>query len=100
MTEINASEDGAEPLGEAPEVTSSVVGGPRVRRRAGSLDDHKVEVINADETLLTVLVYPDGSVRFRSNQPRQWVAETLQVLADSVRAQAAREDYESDEADA
>ncbi|QBI97986.1 hypothetical protein SEA_ZILIZEBETH_52 [Mycobacterium phage Zilizebeth] len=92
MSTINASEDGAEPLGEAPEVTSSAIGGPRARRRAGSLDNRKVEVINADETLLTVLVYPNGGVRFRSNQPRRWVAETLQVLADSVRAQAEREE--------
>ncbi|WNO26641.1 hypothetical protein SEA_JUNIORMINT_53 [Mycobacterium phage Juniormint] len=92
MSTINASEDGAEPLGEAPEITGAAVGRPRARRRAGSLDDRQVEVINADETVLTVLVYPNGGVRFRSNQPRQWGAETLQVLADSVRAQAEREE--------
>ncbi|AJF40408.1 hypothetical protein SEA_NECROPOLIS_51 [Mycobacterium phage Necropolis] len=87
MSTINASEDGAEPLGEAPEITGAAVGRPRARRRAGSLDDRQVEVINADETVLTVLVYPDGKVRFRSNQPREWVAETLQTLADSLRSQ-------------
>ncbi|QFG11120.1 hypothetical protein PBI_QUEENHAZEL_49 [Mycobacterium phage QueenHazel] len=91
MSTINASEDGAEPLGEAPEVTSSAIGGPRARRRAGSLDDRRVEVINADETVLTVLVYPDGNVRLRTDQPQSWVIETLQTLADSLRERADRE---------
>ncbi|ADU15945.1 hypothetical protein TAJ_74 [Mycobacterium phage Taj] len=87
---MNASEDGLEPLGEAPDITPAATG-QRARRRAGSIDDRRVEVINADETVLTVLVYPNGAVRFRSNQPRQWVAETLQRLADSLRERADRE---------
>ncbi|AKU45049.1 hypothetical protein QUICO_76 [Mycobacterium phage Quico] len=87
---MNASEDGLEPLGEAPDITPAATG-QRARRRAGSIDDRRVEVINADETVLTVLVYPDGNVRLRTDQPQSWVIETLQRLADSLRERADRE---------
>lgn len=58
---------------------------------AGSLDGRKVEVIDTDDTVLAILVYPDGKVRFRTDQPLSWVAETLQTLTDSVIAKAKRE---------
>ncbi|AER47720.1 hypothetical protein DORI_71 [Mycobacterium phage Dori] len=57
----------------------------------GSMDDRKVEVIDTDETVLAILVYPDGQVRFRTDQPLSWVAETLQTLTDSVLAKIKRE---------
>ncbi|MBU8824154.1 DUF7433 family protein [Mycolicibacterium goodii] len=55
------------------------------------MDDRKVEVIDTDETVLAILVYPDGQVRFRTDQPLSWVAETLQTLTDSVLAKIKRE---------
>ena len=85
---VNASEDGLEPLGEAPDITSTANYRPRARRRAGSLDDRQVEIIDTTETVLAVVVYPDGRTRFRTDQPLSWVAETLQILTDSVRARA------------
>ncbi|AIT14559.1 hypothetical protein SEA_SMURPH_51 [Mycobacterium phage Smurph] len=84
---VNASEDGLEPLGEAPDITSTANHRPR-SRRAGSLDDRQVEIIDTNETVLAVLVYPDGHTRLRTDQPLSWVAATLQILTDSVRARA------------
>lgn len=57
----------------------------------GSLDDRQVEVVDTDDTVLAILVYPDGRVRFRTDQPLPWVAETLQTLTDSVLAKMERE---------
>ncbi|WAA19773.1 hypothetical protein SEA_SHWETA_52 [Mycobacterium phage Shweta] len=88
---VNASEDGLEPLGEAPDITSTANYRPRARRRAGSLDDRQVEIVDTDETVLAILVFPDGKVRFRTDQPLAWVAETLQTLTDSVLAKIERE---------
>lgn len=59
----------------------------------GSLDDRKIEVIDvADETVLAIVVYPDGRTRFQSDQPLEWVAEVLQRLTDSVVAKIANGD--------
>ncbi|AJA43364.1 hypothetical protein VC60_gp63 [Mycobacterium phage Sbash] len=88
---MNASEDGLEPLGEAPDITSTANYRPRARRRAGSLDDRQVEIVDTDETVLAILVYPDGKVRFRTDQPLTWVAVTLQTLTDSVLPKINRE---------
>lgn len=55
----------------------------------GSLDDRQVEIIDTNDTVLAILVYPDGNVRFRTDQKLEWVAETLQTLTDSVRARIA-----------
>jgi hypothetical protein len=57
---------------------------------SGSLDDQQVEIVNVgQETVLAILVYPDGKVRFNTRESIEWVAETLQTLADSVRAKIA-----------
>ena len=56
----------------------------------GSLDATPPKIVNVTrETVLTVMVYPDGRVQFVSNQPPEWVAETLQRLTDSVKAKIA-----------
>lgn len=51
---------------------------------SGSLDDHQVKVVNAtDETVLTAMVFPNGSATILSNQPPEWVATALRQMADS-----------------
>lgn len=73
---MDASDDGDEPLGEAPEIV-------------GSLDNRTIEFVDTRDTVLAVVVFPDGTVRFRTDQPLPWVAETLQTLTDSVHAKIA-----------
>lgn len=57
----------------------------------GSLDDQNIEVVDTRETVLALLVYPNGDVRFQSSQPKAWVAETLQRITDTVKADVAEE---------
>ncbi len=59
-------------------------------RDGGSLDGRKVEVIDTNDTVLAILVYPDGTVRFQTNQTDEGVAATLQTLTDSVLAKISR----------
>lgn len=46
-----------------------------------SLDGRKVEVIDTEDTVLTVLVYPDGTIRLQTNQKMDWVVDMLQRIA-------------------
>jgi hypothetical protein len=51
---------------------------------SGSMDDREVHVVNAtQETVLTVLVYPDGKSVVLSNQSKEWVADVLRRLANT-----------------
>lgn len=50
----------------------------------GSMDDRQVHVVNASqETVLTVMVYPDGRTMILSDHPKEWVAWVLRQLADT-----------------
>ncbi len=50
---------------------------------SGSLDNQSVEIVDVNETVLAVLMYPDGRCRINSvNSDRQWVAEMLRRVAD------------------
>ena len=51
---------------------------------SGSMDDREVHVVNAgEETILTVLVYPDGKTVVLSDHPGDVIAYMLRQLADT-----------------
>ncbi len=53
----------------------------------GSHDNKPPRIVDVKrETLLAILVYPDGRVHFSSSQPEEWVVETLQRITDAQRA--------------
>lgn len=56
----------------------------------GSQDDNPPRIVDTRETLLAILVYPDGRVHFSSNQSHAWVADTLQRITDAQKARATR----------
>ena len=55
----------------------------------GSKDNQRVEIVDAADTVLTVMIYPDGRTKIVTSQSRSWVLETLRILLDSLAARDA-----------
>jgi hypothetical protein len=52
------------------------------------MGDRPITIVDCDDTVLTILVYPSGKATIVTGETPEWVAETLQKLRDTVLTRA------------